>query len=258
MPKPLAVVPDLEDELDRLFGLPPGEFVAARNDLAHRMKQAGQNAIAARVRELKKPTVAVWTVNQLARGHPKDVEALLAAAERLRTAQEEAIGGGDTAALRAATTAERGAVRMLTQKASDILAAEGHPPTPAVLDRVASTLRAAAVNADAREQLAAGRLSEELESTGFGALEGMRVPTRPAPREAKKRTGAAAERRRTERLRKLSERARKLAGDAEEAEREADRAEAAAASARRKADRARAAAERARTEVEAAEPEAAD
>jgi len=253
VPKPLAVVPDLEEELDSLFGLPPGEFTAARNDLARRMKDAGQNAIAARVRELKKPTVPVWTVNQLARRHAKDVEALLTTAERLRTAQEEALGGGDTAALRAATAAERRALRALTQRASDILAAGGHSPTPAVLDRVSSTLRAAAVEPGAREALAAGRLTEALEATGFGALEGMRVPARPTRREAKKQTGAATERRRKERLRKLHERSGKLTADAEEAEREAERAEAAAETARRKADRARAAAERARAEVEAAE-----
>jgi hypothetical protein len=261
VPKPLAVVPDLEDELDRLFGLPPGEFTAARNDLARRMKQAGQNAIAARVRELKKPTVAVWTVNQLARAYAKEVEALLGAAERLRTAQEEAIGGGDTAALRSATAAERKALRTLTQKASDILAAAGHTPTPAVLDRIASTLRAAAVDPGARDVVAAGRLTEELESTGFGALAGMKVPkgaTRPARPEAQKRTGAAGERRRKERLRKLQERLRKLTSEAEAAEHEAERAGAVAEKARRSADRARAAAERARAELEAAEHDEPD
>lgn len=256
MPKPLAVVPDLEDELDRLFGLAPGEFTTARNDLARRMKQAGQNAIAARVRELKKPTVPTWTVNQLARRHPKDVQALSEAGDELRAAQAEAFGGGDSAKLRSATAAERQALRTLTQKASDILAAEGHSSTPAVLDRVASTLRAAILDPEARELLAAGRLTEELEATGFGALEGMRIAARPARTagpEPKKQVDKAVERRRRERLRKLSERSTKLAAEAEEAAREAERAEATAERARRKAERASAAAERARAELEAAE-----
>src|SRR6266508_4779168 len=105
MAKPLAVVPDVESELDELYGLPPSEFIPARNDLARRLKQAGQSAISARVKELRKPTIPIWAVNQLARRQPKDVEALLEAGERLRTAQEQALGG-EPQALRSATSAE--------------------------------------------------------------------------------------------------------------------------------------------------------
>jgi hypothetical protein len=262
--KQLAVVPDLESELDRLFELPPGEFTTARNDLARRLKQAGQNAISARVRELRKPTVPVWAVNQLARRNPKDLEALLEAVERLRSAQEDALGGGDAQELRSATSAERDALRGLTHIAHELLADEGHKPTAAVLERIASILRAAALDPDGRELLAAGRLTEELESAGFGAFAGMKLPAgsppkrKPAPKRKQEpeRTGAAVERRRrTERLRKLRDRARKLAAEAAEASRQADRAETAAERARRKADRARTSAEEARGELEAAESE---
>jgi hypothetical protein len=256
MAKQLAVVPDLEAELDKLFGLPPAEFTSARNDLARRLKEAAQRAAAATVQQLRKPTVAVWTVNQLARRHAKEIEDFLAAAEGLRSAQEEALGGGDTAKLRSATSAERQALRALTQWANKVLEAGGHAPTPAVLDRVASTLRAAAVDPRGRELLAAGRLTEELESTGFGAFEGMQVPAQRRRREQKpKRPDAAGERRRKERLRKLRERSKKLTADAAEAEREAERAEAEAGRARGKAERASAAAARAEAELEAAEQE---
>lgn len=258
MAKQLAVVPDLESELDRLFALPPAEFTAARNDLSRRLKQAGQNSISARVHELRKPTVPVWTVNQLARRHPKDVQALLETVERLRSAQEDALGGGDAQELRSATSAEREALRGLTHRAHEILAAEGHKPTAAVVERIASILRAAALDPDGRELLADGRLTEELESAGFGAFAGMKIPagaTRPKRKPKPKREGAdaAAERRRAERLRKLRDRTGKLAAEAAEAKREAERAETAAERARRKADRARAAAEEARAKLEAAE-----
>jgi len=249
MAKQLAVVPELETELDRLFGLPPAEFTAARNDLALRLKQAGQAAISARVRELRKPTVPVWAVNQLARRHPKNVETLLEAVERLRSAQEEALGGGGAQELRSATSSEREALRGLTHRAHELLSAEGHKPTAAVVERIASILRAAALDPDGRELLADGRLTEELESAGFGAFAGMKIPAGTTrPKRKPKRAGAdsADERRRAERLRKLRDRARKLAAEAAEAEREAERA-------RRSAERARAAAEKASAELERAE-----
>ena len=260
MAKQLAVVPDLESELDRLFALPPAEFTAARNDLARRLKQAGQNAISARVRELRKPTVPVWTVNQLARRHPKDVQALLETVERLRSAQEDALGGGDAQELRSATSAEREALRGLTHRAHEILGAEGHKPTAAVIERIASILRAAALDPDGRELLADGRLTEELESAGFGAFAGMKIPagaTRPKrkPKPKREKVDSAAERRRAERLRKLRDRAGRLAAEAAEARREAERAETAADRARRKAERASAAAEKASAELESAQSE---
>lgn len=250
----LAVVPQLEQELERLFELPPAEFTAARNDLARRLKRASQSDAAARVQALRKPTIPVWAINQLARHRPEDVEALIAAGEELRATQEAVLAGGDRAQLRAATAAERDALRKLTQQANEILTGSGQRPTPAVLERVAATVRSAALDPRGRELLAAGMLVEELESSGFGAFEGMRVPTRRKPAQrATKQTGVAEERRRKERVRKLRERARKLAAAAAEAEQEAERVEAEAARERRKAEGAGAAAERARAELEAAE-----
>jgi hypothetical protein len=258
VPKPLAVVPDLEEELDRLFALPREEFTAARNDLARRMKDAGQNAIAARIRELRKPTVPVWAANQLARQHPEEVEALIGAVDELRAAQEHALRGDESGGLREATTAERTALRALTHRAHDVLAGEGSEPAASVLERVASILRAAAVDPVGRDLLASGRLTEELEATGFTAFEGMQLParrSRPKTR-APRRTDGAAECRQRERLRKLRERTEKLEAAAAEAEREAVRVETDAARARKKADRANAQADRARAELEAAEADA--
>ena len=63
----LAVVPELDTELDDLFARPLSEFTAARNELARRLRNAGQEDAAAGVQALKKPSVPVWTVNQLAR-----------------------------------------------------------------------------------------------------------------------------------------------------------------------------------------------
>jgi hypothetical protein len=253
----LAVVPELDEELDRLFELRPAEFTAARNDLVNRLKKANQADAAERVKGLRKPTIPIWALNQVARHHAGDVEALTRTSEELRIAQESSIADGDRERLRAATTAERDALRQLTQRASELLEAAGQKPTPAVLERVSATARSAAIDPRGRELLAAGMLVEELESSGFAAFEGMKIPARrkPAARTAPQRPSGAELRRRKERIRKLRDRARKLAAEAAEADRDAERAEAEATRERRKADKAQAAADRAQTELEAAEAE---
>ena len=113
----LAVVPELETELDRLYGLPLDEFTSARNELAGRLKKAGQGDAAEAVHALRKPSVALWAVNQLARRNEEGLKALLDAGRALRRAQEQALRGKSSDALRAATAAERTAVRELTTAA---------------------------------------------------------------------------------------------------------------------------------------------
>jgi hypothetical protein len=253
----LAVVPELDDELDRLFDLPPAEFTAARNDLVRRLKKANQADAAARVQALRKPTIPVWAINQLARHRPDDIEVLSKASDELKAAQQASLADGDRERLRAATSAERDALRRITQHANELLEAADQRPSPAVLERVAATARSAAIDPRGRELLAAGMLVEELEASGFAAFEGMQIPARrrSAGPRAPARPGAAELRRRRERIRKLRERARKLAAAAAESNREAERLEADASRERRKADKARTAAERAQSELEAAEAE---
>lgn len=248
----LAVVPELESELDDLFGRPLSEFTGARNELAKRLRKAGQDEAASRVQELKKPSVPVWTVNQLARRHPDEVRALVDAGGRLRKAQEAAFRDADArAALREATAAERDAARTLTRIAHELLDEEGRPATRAVIDRIGGLLRGAAITPEAAETLVAGRLTEETATSGFETLVGLEIP-KGAPRKAAAKP-KPADRRREQRLQRLrdrldelDERARAAEGEAETAERDAQRARAAA-------DRARAAAERAEAELQRAE-----
>jgi hypothetical protein len=257
MGPPLAVVPDLETEVDRLYRLPLDEFTPARNDLAQRLKRAGQKDAAADVQALRKPTVPAWAINQVAHEHGKDVTALIEASDELRTAQERALGGGDSDQLRSAASAEREALRKLTEHSQELL---GHDAPAATLERVASTLRAAALAPETRELLTSGRLSEELKSAGFGAFEGMSVPAQPRPRPRKKSAArpSAAERRRQERVAKLRERLTKLKQEAADAEREAKHAQAAADRARRDAERATDAAQRAQAALLKAEENGSD
>jgi hypothetical protein len=245
VPRALAAVPDLDQELDRLYALAPEEFTSARNDLAARLRKAGQAEAAEQVRALRKPSVPVWAVNQLARRHPDEVGQLISAGAQLRRAQEEAFRaerGGET--VREATAAERAAVRTLTRRAQSLLQEEGRGATHAALERIASTLRSAAVEPDAAPLLAAGRLAAEVGSTGFLTAAEL------APPPPKKRTTDAAERRRERELKKLRARVERLERRADDEEEKAGLAEQTALKARELAKAAREEAAAARAELD--------
>jgi hypothetical protein len=244
----LAVVPELESELEDLFGRPLSEFTAARNELAKRLRKAGQDEAAERIQALKKPSVPVWAVNQLARRHPDETRKLLDAGERLRKAQEEAFGGGAGTAVREATVVERDAARQLTRLAHNLLSEEGRPPTRDAIERIGALLRAAAVQPESAQLLAAGRLSEEVDATGFGAVVGL-APAAPERPRGRSKDDAARQRREEEQRRK------RLEAQAERLRRAAEQAEAKLVRAEQAAEQARAAAEEARDALAAAEAE---
>jgi len=226
------------EEIDRLFTLPLDEFTSARNELARRLKQEGDAETAEAVRTLAKPTVAAWAVNQLARREPEAVRALLNVAARLRSAQERALGGERAAdELRAAQSEERDVIRDLIRRAEKILRDADRAASGQTLERVSSILRSAAVADPGREALREGRLSGDVEVSGFDAFAGLEVPKGRRGRGATRTSGDdLAERRRqkreAERHRKqLEKRVRDLSSRAETAERDAERAQKAAAEA---------------------------
>ncbi len=221
------------DEVDRLYVLPLEEFTAARNELAKRL---GDTA----VKQLKKPTVPAWTVNQLSRTREVDVRRLLRAGEQLEQAQRVAVEGGEQKAFERARDAERDALRRLRSQAADLLRAGGHPANDATLERVASTLRAGSATEEGRALLREGRLSEELEPHGFGALAGVKPA---APRARKTSQDKTRSRKAREDADTASAAAEAVAARARDAEREADELRRAAKRAAEKAERLRAKAE---------------
>jgi hypothetical protein len=245
---------DVDDEVDGLYALPLDEFTPARNELAKRLRGEGDRETAERVKELAKPSVAAWTVNQIARRRAKRLAALLESAEKLRAAQEKALGGGGGDALRKAVQAEREAVSALRRHARELLDEAGRPSTEAMLDRVAKTLSAAANDPETRPLLEAGRLTEEVETSGFGALAGLAVPSGPPKKAPRARDDAVERRRAAAEARERAAELRKHAADLEKAARQAERE---AERAAREAEKARAAAEEARAEADEAAAELA-
>jgi exonuclease VII small subunit len=184
-----STVDNLEEELDGLYGLEPESFVTERDRLVRDLRAAGERETAEQVKQLRKPTVAAWTINQLARQERRDIDLLLDAGHRLREAHEQVLAGEDPGRLTEARRAERDALNALHKAARRILADTGR--SEATLTRVIETLQAAAVSVEGRELLARGRLTGELEATGFDLLAPL-AGEAPAKRTRRRRKPAPA------------------------------------------------------------------
>jgi hypothetical protein len=211
---------ELDSEIDSLYGVPLDEFVANRDEVAKRLRREGDREAADQIKRLRKPSAGAWALNQAVRRRRKETDALLAAGERLREAHEALLSGGDPAALREAMQEERALASALADCA-EAIASETGKSGPALRERVRSTLHAAAVDAEAREELAAGRFVREREAAGlgpFGAGAAAAAPAAGATKRAPAKRGRAGADRKSARGRSAT--AAKPDRSAEAAERE--------------------------------------
>jgi hypothetical protein len=247
-------VPDLDDLTGRLYGLPLEEFTRERDAAARELRKAKDRDAAAEVAKLPKPSQGSWAANALVREQRDLVDALLAAGDELRAAQEGAVAGkGGAGALREAAATERAAVDALVEAAKE-LRPGGRKPTAQTLERLRTTLHAAATDDEVRAALDAGRLVEDASGGGaWGLMEGWDAPAvTPKPRRKAapkpKDDDKAAERERKEReAAEEAERERRAQLEAELREARAERR-----SRERELERAEKTAERAATRLEAA------
>ncbi|TDD67391.1 hypothetical protein E1262_19120 [Jiangella aurantiaca] len=158
---------NLDDAADELYALPPEEFVEARNALAKRLKGEGEADVAARVKALRKPTVAAWLTNQLVRRYGDEIVALAELGERMR----KAMSAMDGAALRELTAERKRQVDALLKAARKVAKDAGQKAGVELIEAVAASLDAAIADPRAAELLQAARLSHGLEHVGFGSVE---------------------------------------------------------------------------------------
>jgi hypothetical protein len=246
----------IEEAAEELYGLPPGEFTGARDARAKELRGAGDRDAANAVKALRRPTVAAWALNQLARRRRKELDKLLAAGDDLRAAQEELLAGGDRAGFQEAAARERDLVAKLASDAAALASEAGERGT-GLQEKVAETLHAAALDEDTADELRAGRLVKEREAIGgFGAAGGGPASGGPArggeaPARAAKRRPAKRSPRKPQPDRQALSVART---DERHARRELDAAERAVRHAQERADAAQAhareASERAKTTAE--------
>ena len=167
---------------DALFDVPPAEFVRERNRLVARLRASGQGDDARALGRLRKPSVALWAANRAARSEPAAVARLIQAVDRVKAAQ---LGGRQD--LRDAMESQRSTLDELIASARRAIGAAGARATPEVLVRVSATLLGAAIDANARADLRAGRLLDERAAPGFEAFGDAvaSVPARRAERPAR-------------------------------------------------------------------------
>ena len=155
---------DFDEIADDLYGLAPGQFRASRDASAVEARAAGDRALAERIKKLRRPTVAAWLGNRLARERPQDVEELIGLGARLREAQ----AGLSGAELRRLSRRRADAVAALVARAKVLGPAGGQLVSEAVLEEVTATLEAALADPAAAEALQRGRLSVALQYSGLG------------------------------------------------------------------------------------------
>jgi len=151
---------------DRLYGLTLGEFTPARDAEAKTLK-ASDKELSARVKALKKPSLAAWVVNLLVRREAEQVDQVLAVGAALRSAQASL----DGAQLRELTRQRRQLTSAVTTTARGHAVDAGQKVTQAVADEVEATLTAAMVDPAAAEAVRSGLLVRALSTTGLGDLD---------------------------------------------------------------------------------------
>ena len=157
------------EDVAALYAELPDRFVAARNELAARLKASGDAEGAKRVKALRRPTTAAWAVDRVARKRSTELESLIRAGGDLAAAQRAAAAGSGAESMREATEERRRLVGLLVGAAKDELERAGMAAPRATLDKVENTFMAIASDEDAGDRIRQGTLDKELPApAGFG------------------------------------------------------------------------------------------
>ena len=197
---------EVDEAADQLYALSPREFTAARDARAKEAKDAGDKEAAAEIKALRKPTVTAWLANQLVRQHADEVRPLLELGSALREATATLSGPE----LRELSRQRNEVVRALVRQARRVAADAGQAVSEDVARGLEETLTAALADPGQAELLLQGRLSVQLEHSGYGPPDGSSsggtppaVPAKAAKAVPGGRQPTAAEQRRAERRDRL-------------------------------------------------------
>jgi hypothetical protein len=146
--------------IEQLYQLPLDQFTGARNTLAKELKQPA-------IKDLEKPSLAAWAVNQLFWKQRRTYDRLTDTGERLR-AEHRKLLTGKSADIRTAEQAHRETVRAALDTIKSVLNEAGHATTESTLNAVQETLEALPSDDPP------GRLVKPLKPRGFEALAGIK------------------------------------------------------------------------------------
>src|ERR1700722_3820489 len=150
-----------------LYGLPLGEFTAARAEWAKQARTDGDRDAAAVIAKLPKPNVVAWLANQLARQHPGEIRPLLELGESLR----QATAALDAPRLGQLSRQQRQVVSALMGRARELAAEAGQAVSDGTARGLEETLHAALADELAAHELAQGQLAAGLSRTGFPGID---------------------------------------------------------------------------------------
>ncbi len=161
-------MPDaLGEAMQRLYAVEPDEFMALRKSVVAEVKASGDAATAKEIGQLRKPSLAAWALNIVARERVSVVEGLADVGERMRGAQSRM----DTAALTGMRGERDAALAALVEAAVEVAGERERRLSPAVLDTVRATGIAALADESAQSAVASGQLTRALSYSGFGEVD---------------------------------------------------------------------------------------
>lgn len=211
-----------ERQVGDLYRLDPDDFVPARNELAKQVRNEDRRAATA-IRNLSKPTLAAWALNQVAHTSPELVAAVLASTDELSSAQQRALAG-DRGPLKAAAETRRKAIASATDAAVAALEGAGRAGE-AHREALRNTLEAASLDTVARGLLEGGRLEHEMDPPAiFAGFPPEPDPTVPGDRDLTDLADPAELEREARRARAEAEDLAELAATARERAHEAAQA----------------------------------
>ncbi|MFF5920046.1 hypothetical protein ACFY8C_17165 [Streptomyces flavochromogenes] len=169
---------DVEEVAEELYGLRPAEFVAARDTYVARARAAKDARAAKAVAALRRPSLAAWAANRLARQRKREAQQFLALGETLREAHRTL----DAEQLRAASGQRQQLITALARTAAGLAGEAGLSVSDTVLHEIEQTLHGVLADQDVAEQWSRGRLVKAPEAAvGFPEVAQEAVPARRAP-----------------------------------------------------------------------------
>jgi chromosome segregation ATPase len=182
---------DLKSIADRLYGLRPTEFMAARTEYVREAKEAGDKEVAAGIAKLRKPSQAAWILNLLARREPAELQRL----GNLGAALRDAHGRVDGESIRDLSKQRHQVIRALVAQVRSMAKQEGQKLSESVLRDVEAVFSKALADPAVTETLQAGTLAA---TTDLTEQEGWPEAPEPVVDEVAQRREQRAERRRQE------------------------------------------------------------
>lgn len=123
---------ELSAAVEDLYGGALDDFIATRKELAAQARSAGNRVLATQITALRKPSLAAWAINVVARGAADALGEFAQLAAELRDAQARL----DGAEMRRLSRSREPMLDRLEAHVVDVAADEGVVLTPAVIGQV--------------------------------------------------------------------------------------------------------------------------